>query len=85
MASVEDAVREFIVINFLFGDIERNLSNDDSLLEEGVIDSTGILELVFFLEATYEIEIRESEMVPANLDSISKVANFIGRKIAVVK
>ena len=85
MASVEDAVREFIVINLLFGETERNLSDDDSLLEQGVIDSTGILELVFFLEATYEIEIRESEMVPANLDSISKVANFIGRKKAVVK
>jgi acyl carrier protein len=85
MASVEDVVREFIVMNFLFGDTERNLSDDDSLLEEGVVDSTGILELVFFLETTYEIKIRENEMVPANLDSISKVANFIGRKTEMVK
>lgn len=85
MASAEDVVREFIVANFLFGDTERNLSNDDSLLEHGIIDSTGIMELVFFLEATYSIDIDASELVPANLDSINKTVDFIMRKTAVVK
>ncbi|MEO8039218.1 MAG: acyl carrier protein [Betaproteobacteria bacterium] len=85
MARVEDVVRDFIVINFLFGETDRKLSDDDSLLELGIIDSTGILELVFFLEATYAIQIREQEMVPANLDSISKVANFISRKLAAAR
>ena len=83
MASVEQTVREFIVNNFLFGDAERPLADDDSLLEEGVVDSTGILELVFFLEDKYRIAIGQDEMVPANLDSIGKVAAFVGRKIAV--
>ena len=82
MASVESVVREFIVSNFLFGDTERKLSDDDSLLEHEIVDSTGIMELVLFLEEKYGIEIDTSELVPANLDSISRVAAFIGRKTA---
>ena len=85
MASVEEVVREFIVVNFLFGDTQRKLSNDDSLLEHGIIDSTGIMELVFFLEDKYSIEIEANELVPANLDSINKTVDFIKRKAAVVK
>ena len=85
MSSVEDVVREFIVVNFLFGDTQRKLSNDDSLLEHGIIDSTGIMELVFFLEDKYSIEIEANELVPANLDSINKTVDFIKRKAAVVK
>ena len=83
MASVEEvaeAVRAFIVSNFLFGDTERVLSNDDSLLEREIVDSTGIMELVLHLEETYGIEIDASELVPANLDSIGKVARFVHRK-----
>ena len=82
MASVEEVVREFIVSNFLFGDTERKLSDDDSLLEHEIVDSTGIMELVLFLEEKYGIEIDTSELVPANLDSICRVAAFIGRKTA---
>ncbi|MBK8743138.1 MAG: acyl carrier protein [Betaproteobacteria bacterium] len=85
MSSVEEVVREFIVVNFLFGDTQRKLSNDDSLLEHGIIDSTGIMELVFFLEDKYSIEIEANELVPANLDSINKTVDFIKRKAAVVK
>lgn len=83
MASVEEIVDEFIVANFLFGDTDKRLSNDDSFLEQGVIDSTGILELVSFLETTYSIKIAEHELVPENLDSIGKVAKFVSRKTAV--
>jgi acyl carrier protein len=82
MASVEDVVREFIISNFFFGDTQAGLSNDDSLLEHGVIDSTGVLELVFFLEEKYGISIDTGELVPANLDSISKAADFVHRKTA---
>ena len=85
MASVESVVREFIVNNFLFGDTERKLSNNDSLLEHEIVDSTGIMELVLFLEEQYGIEIDTSELVPANLDSIGKVVAFIGRKTAQLK
>jgi acyl carrier protein len=80
MPAVEDTVRDFIVANFLFGDTTRAVRDDDSLLEHGIIDSTGILELVFFLETTYGIAVDDKEMIPANLDSIAKVAGFVGRK-----
>ena len=82
MPAVEDTVREFIVSNFLFGDLTRAVGDDDSLLEHGIIDSTGILELVFFLEGQYGIAVSDKEMIPANLDSIARVAGFVGRKIA---
>ena len=83
MASVEEvavAVRKFVIDNFLFGDTERVLADSDSLLEHEVVDSTGIMELVFYLEETYGIEVDDSELIPANLDSIGKVANFVHRK-----
>ena len=85
MASVEEAVRDFIVTNFLFGDQERLASNDESLLAQGIIDSTGVLELVFFLETTYGIQVDASELIPANLDSINKAAAFVERKTAALK
>lgn len=83
MASVEETVDEFIVANFLFGDTDKRLSHEDSFLDVGVIDSTGILELVTFLEETYRIKIAENELVPDNLDSINKVAKFVNRKLGV--
>jgi acyl carrier protein len=57
MQSIEQDIRQFITDNFLFGE-EANLSDDDSLLEHGIIDSTGVLELVAFLEDRYEIQSR---------------------------
>jgi acyl carrier protein len=80
MGAIEKAVREFIVANFLFGDTERLVPDDASLLEHGIIDSTGILELVFFLEGTYGIKVADAEMVPDNLDSIARVARFVEAK-----
>ena len=76
----EKEIREFIVENFLFG--ERNgLDIHTSFLESGIIDSTGILELVSFLEETYQIEIEDAELVPENLDSIQKVTTFLQSKL----
>jgi acyl carrier protein len=80
MASIETTVRDFIVANFLFGDLERLVPDDASLLERGIIDSTGILELVFFLETAYGIKVADAEMVPDNLDSVARVARFVERK-----
>lgn len=82
MPAVENTVRDFIVANFLFGDSGRAVGDDDSMLEHGIIDSTGILELVFFLESTYCIAIDDKDMIPANLDSIARIASFVGRKTA---
>ena len=74
-------VREFVVENFLFGEGE-SLKEDTSFLEEGIIDSTGILELIMFLEETYSIKIQDDEVVPENLDSLQNIARFIDQKLA---
>jgi acyl carrier protein len=75
-------LRAFIVENFLFGDESAPFafSDDDSFQERGVVDSTGILELVCHLQEKYAIEIADDELVPDNLDSLSKVAHFVQRK-----
>lgn len=73
-------VRRFVVANFLLGR-EYPLCDDSSFMEEGLIDSTGILELVSHLEETYGIEILEQELTPDNLDSISRIAAFLARKL----
>jgi acyl carrier protein len=75
-----DTVREFIVENFLFGDGQQ-LQDDTSFMENGIIDSTGILELITFLEEKYEIKIEDDELIPENLDNLQNVARFIDRKM----
>jgi acyl carrier protein len=72
-------VGSFIVDNFLFGD-SGNLQNDTSLLDHGIIDSTGILELVMFLEERYQITIEDHELIPENLDSLNNIAAFLQKK-----
>jgi acyl carrier protein len=75
-------IRAFIVENFLFGDDSAPFafSDDDSFQERGIVDSTGILELVCHLQEKYAIAIADEELVPDNLDSLSKVAQFVQRK-----
>ena len=73
-------VREFVVENFLFGDGEA-LKDDTSFMEEGIIDSTGILELVFFIEETFGFSVEDDELVPGNMDSLQNIARFIDRKL----
>jgi acyl carrier protein len=80
MQLFETEVRQFIIDNFLFGESGDDLSAEDSLLEKGLIDSTGILELVGFVQKTYGIKVGDHEIVPANLDSIWKIAEFIRQK-----
>lgn len=75
-----DEVREFIIENFLFGDRER-FEPDLSFLETGVIDSTGMLELVGFLESRYKIQIKDDEFIPENLDSLDNIGRFLRRKL----
>lgn len=82
MQAVEQDVRQFIIDNFLFGEGGNKLSNTQSFLETGIIDSTGVLELVAFLEEKFGIKIDDSELVPDNLDSISSIVKFVGAKKA---
>lgn len=71
---------DFVVANYLFGDVGRTPADGDSLVEGGVIDSTGILELIEFLESQFGIEVSEAETVPANLDTISNLTRFVMSK-----
>jgi acyl carrier protein len=75
------AVRRFIGENFLFRDDGDAIAHEASLLEAGIIDSTGVLELVSFLETTFGIEVQDDEMLPENLDSIRAIASYVARKL----
>ncbi|MCJ9670418.1 MULTISPECIES: acyl carrier protein [unclassified Neorhizobium] len=77
----ENSVREFIAENFLFR-ADAEVSNNQSLLESGVIDSTGVLELIAFLEQTYGITVADDEIVPENLDSIDNMTSYLTTKLA---
>ena len=72
-------IREYIVSTFLFGDGSR-LGDDTSFMENGILDSTGMLELISFVEQEFGISIDPSELVPDNLDSIRNLTAFIERK-----
>jgi acyl carrier protein len=80
--TIDNEVREFVVANFLFGQAQTPLTEDQSFLESGIIDSTGVLELVAFLEQRYGISVADRELLPENLDSIRNVAGFVARKLA---
>ena len=73
-------IRSFIIENFLFGD-DDGLKDDASFLDEGIVDSTGILELVAFIEEEIKITVEDDELIPENLDSIANVVNYLERKI----
>jgi acyl carrier protein len=79
--AIERTVRDFIVSNFLFGVDDGSLQREDSFLQNGVIDSTGVLELVGFLEHSYKIEVTDRELNAMNLDSIQNVAAYVTRKL----
>lgn len=77
--SIEAKIRAYIAENFLFGEADQ-LAVTDSFLDKGIIDSTGILEIVMFLEEQFGIKVADSEMLPENLDSVANIVNFITRK-----
>ena len=78
--SIATEIREFIVSNFLFGQ-QQPLADDQSFLEGGIIDSTGVLELVAFLEQRYGIAVGDRELLPENLDSVQNATRFVSRKL----
>ena len=73
-------IYDFVVANFLFGQA-GGLEPSDSLLDRGVIDSTGVLELVAHLEDRYSIKVEDAEVIPDNLDSSERIANYVNRKL----
>lgn len=80
--NIESEIRNFIEENFIL-EGDDHLGEEDSLLEKGIIDSTGVLELVAFIEETYPFKIRDEELVPDNLDSIKNISQFIRGKLGV--
>ena len=74
-----ELIRNYIIDNFLFED-DPNLKEDTSFLENGIVDSTGIMELVAFVEKTFDIRVEDEELVPENFDSISAIADYLERK-----
>ena len=79
MTHTAQEIREFVVKNFLFGQ-DNGLKDSDSFLESGIIDSTGVLELVAHLEGRYGIKIADEELIPDNLDSVETISLFVHRK-----
>jgi acyl carrier protein len=77
---MKEILRQFIRDNFLFGLQGESFSDDDSLLEKRIIDSTGVLELIAFLEASFGVKVQDDELRPENLDSINRLVRFIEKK-----
>ena len=77
---VEKILREYILENYLFTDDQSELDNSDSFLQRGIIDSTGIMEVMFFIDDQFGVNVEDEEMIPENLDSIANLVAFIDRK-----
>jgi acyl carrier protein len=82
MAPVAQEIRQFIISNFLFGQTSEGFTDEQSFLENGIVDSTGVLEFVAFLESRFGISVGDRELLPENLDSVANATQFVARKLA---
>ena len=80
---IKETIRAFILNYFLAGDKSRTVGDEDSFLENGLIDSTGVLELVAFIEETFDIRIEDEELIPENLDTTNRLITYIQSKLEV--
>jgi acyl carrier protein len=78
--TIRESLRRYVLENHLFTDDNSRLKDDDSFLETGILDSTGIMELIMFIEETFQIKVTDEEMVPDYLDSIDSLVAFVTRK-----
>ncbi|MDY6874847.1 MAG: acyl carrier protein [Chloroflexota bacterium] len=78
---IEVQIRRYVLDNFLFSDDENQLRNEASFLEEGVVDSTGVLELVLFVEETFGVTVEDDELLPENFDSVNQLATYVRAKL----
>ncbi len=79
---IENELKEYIIDNFMFADDDGSLTSDASLFDNGIIDSTGVLDLVSFIEETYEIQVDDTDLVPENFDSLSNIKKYIESRLA---
>jgi acyl carrier protein len=80
--TIETQIKEYITKNLLFSSDGFNYPEDASFIEEGIVDSQGVMDLVFFVEESFKVQVKDTEIVPDNFDSVSKVAAYIRRKQA---
>lgn len=80
--AVKDVLRKFIEENFLPSAGLDTFDDDDSFMEKGIVDSTGVLELLEFVEEQFDIRVEDEEVIPDNLDALNKLTSFINRKVA---
>ncbi|MBI1751992.1 MAG: acyl carrier protein [Acidobacteria bacterium] len=80
--SITPEIQDYIAKNFLFSDQGFQYGDDASFLEEGIIDSLGIIELVSFVEKKFGVSVADHELLPTNFDSVAKLSAFITRKLA---
>ena len=78
---IESQIQSYIAQNLLFSGTEFNYSNDDSFLEEGIVDSLGVMELVSFVEDQYGLKVNDYEITPENFDSVNKLSNYVRQKM----
>ena len=78
---IKETIREFIANNFLKREESKTFGDDDSFLENAMIDSTGIVELVVFIEETFGFRVEDEEIIPANLDSVNKLVVYVRSKL----
>ena len=78
--STEEKIRNFISENFLYDETNNVLTNEESFLDNGILDSTGVIELVSFIEDNFGFHVEDNELVPENLDSINAVMKYIEQK-----
>jgi len=76
---IRDQIREFLFTTFYVAD-RQTITDEASLLENGIIDSTGVLEVIGFLETQFGIRVEDDEIIPANLDTIAHLVDYVGRK-----
>ncbi|HFC54141.1 MAG TPA: acyl carrier protein [Gammaproteobacteria bacterium] len=81
MPDIKTAVREYISENFLMGQSDIQVDDDTSFLEIGLLDSTGVIELVSYLEEEFGIQVEDDEISPENLDSLDCIARYVESKI----
>lgn len=77
----ESKVREFVLKNYLFTTEQSALKSGDSFMKSGIMDSTGILEMIMFLHDEFGVDVMDDEMIPENLDSVDNVVAFLGKKL----
>jgi acyl carrier protein len=74
---MHETIRQFILENYLFTDDTSQLALDDSLLGRGIVDSTGMLEIIMFIEEQLGVKVRDEDMIPENLDSVNRIAAYV--------